>query len=215
MGELRILATRPRVAKKVMEVLNSGPKVRILEYLNRVGEAGAKSVAEALGVKLSTALEHLNDLVEIGLIKTVYRDSRKRYLIAASKIVIEVDLPLYISTYLGGPSTPLEAKALKLFEELRRSGGVPVTISVDDARRVLGVDREEALKIIDLINFQPGIISSRLGELIIEYLSKRPAASLTQISRDLNVHIYWVALAVERLVKSSRLNVSKGRVSLP
>ncbi|RLG86579.1 MAG: hypothetical protein DRO39_02765, partial [Thermoprotei archaeon] len=97
--EERLLISDAAQVEKVLNALSSRAKLRILRILYEKGGATAKEVAEELGVKIPTVLEHLQELVAAGVVAVdeVARGGRraKVYRLRARRIVIEVDLASY------------------------------------------------------------------------------------------------------------------------
>ncbi len=216
MGSLRIPPTRPIVIRKLMEALLSGPKIKILGILRARGKATASDVARELGVKLPTALQHLNDLLELGLVAIRYEGSRKFYVVSVDGVVLEVDLDLYLGTYgeVVGRAEALEGLAIKLVDKYREAKMLPAHLRVEDAQRLLNLNRAEAIRLIDYIEYNSGVVARYLADLIVKQAADAGArgVSFDEAAKKLRVHIYWIALAAEKLVQSGRAEIRKGRI---
>lgn len=82
--------------KQLINVLNSGPKLKILKILSEEKPLTTSELAEKLKVKISTTLSHLKDLVDAGLIKVRMENIGgrivKKYSLISNKIVLTVNV---------------------------------------------------------------------------------------------------------------------------
>ncbi len=214
---LKIPANRPLVLKRLIEILNSGPKTLILSILLDKGSMTAKELSRELGVKLSTILAHLSDLVKTGLVTVEYDGRQKKYKITSNKLILEIDLNLYLHL-----SERIEEERLKEVEELaikyievkRKSDGLPLAITVKDVSSTLGIDRNTAIEVVDYINtYTDNIIETLAYEAVREFKNKR--LTIKELSKKMNIHYYWATLIVQLLKSKGIAEVDdEGRIYL-
>ncbi len=207
MDELVIPSKRPLLAKRVLDVLTSGPKLSIMKLLLEKGSLSAKEIANELNLKLSTVLNHLNDLVKAGLvhISIEKQDSRtiKKYHLISKKIRIELDLEtfLHLEKYAREEELKEFEDLVYRYIELKCSQSkLPLSITVKDVVSVLGIDMNTAIGVVDFINSYTDRVIEYIANKVFEYLKKNRESSIDTISRDLRIHEYWIALAIQNLV---------------
>ncbi len=87
---------RQLIVRRIINVLNSGPKLEILKILSEGKPLTASKLAEKLKVKISTVLSHLEDLVNAGLVKVETESIGgriiKKYSLISNKIVLTVNI---------------------------------------------------------------------------------------------------------------------------
>ncbi len=213
---LRIPGERPLTAKRLMETLTSTPKLAILKILYREGAKTAGELSEKLGLKLPTILSHLNDLVRTGIVVLEHNGRRKRYVLAAEKIMLEIDLRTYLELdekLREEELREIEYLAYRYVEAKRRGKGLPLTITVKDVADTLGVDKNTAIAIVDYINTYTDDFIELLVKETLEVIRKySEGLTLRELSEKLNIHYYWVALIVQKLVSKSYVKVEGEKV---
>ncbi len=219
MDSIKIARDRPLAGYRLIQALNSGPKISILRALINYPEGlTAKEIARLLGVKLPTAMEHLSDLIKTGIVRVKYEGRHKKYVLLAKNIVVEVNLPLYVSLLEKKEEAELyelEVMAIEYLKTKISSGGLPMNITVKDVARTIGVDTATAISIVDFINTYPDRFIHAVEQIILEELrrSKGPK-KIADISRSTKIHKYWVILAVQNLVSKSLAKLEGDQVIL-
>ena len=98
--KLVISEERPLAIRRILDILNSGPKLSILKVLLEEGEVTAKDIADRIKIKLPTVLSHLSDLVKAGLVRVNIASTGskqvKKYSLVSRKIVLNIDLELLL-----------------------------------------------------------------------------------------------------------------------
>ncbi len=211
-------------ARRVIEALCSGPKLQILKMLIEYGGGlTATDVAKKLGVKLSTALTHLEDLVNAGLLTVSTEGSGriiKKYYVSDSEVMIKINLKelLGIETCevpkeLTEEEEELRALAMEYvrIKRSRRRSKLPLRPKVRDVATVLNLSIDKAIEIVNYINTHQDEIVNELCPEVQEILRRAGSMKVKDIADELKVHPYWVVLCIERLV---RIGVVKVRDNL-
>ncbi len=222
--KLVIPEDRPLAARRVLDILNSGPKLSILKVLLDQGEASAKDIASKVKTKLSTVLSHLSDLVKAGLVKVNVQDLRgkqvKKYSLVSSKLTINIDfrLFLHLEEYAAEEKLKeLEYLALKYISVKREKETLPLTISVRDVAKVLNVDINTAIEVTDFINTHTDRIIDYLCSDALDIIKNRgKVKNLREFASLLNVHQYWAALILQSLSSKGFIRImDDGSITLP
>ncbi len=217
--EIRITSDRPLAAFRLIQALNSGPKLAILKILleNKEG-LPAKEISRRLGVKLPTALEHLSDLIKIGLVHVEFNGKKKYYVLTSEKIVLEIDLRQLLMLYEKRKDfemKELELLAYRYFVEKIRKDKLPMTITVKDVANVLGIDTNTAIEVVDFINTYTDRFIAFIEKRILDTLgSKQEGYSIDELSKILKIHKYWLILAVQSLKSKSLVKVIDDKVRI-
>ena len=210
-------------ARRVIEALCSGPKLQILKMLIEYGRGlTATDVARKLGVKLSTALTHLEDLVNAGLLTVSTEGSGKiikKYYVSDSEVMIKINLKELLGIEACEvPKEPTEEEELRALameyvriKRSRRRSKFPLRPKVRDVATVLNLSIDKAIEIVNYINTHQGEIVNELCPEVQEVLRRAGSMKVKDIADELKVHPYWVVLCIERLV---RIGVVKVRDNL-
>lgn len=193
--------------RRIMEVLTSSVKRRVLAHLITDGPLTAKDLATRLGVSLPTVLEHLELLVASGLVRVEGSPlSGKRYAIAVGC----VDMRVSIKNHARSDEDALRRLAI---EYLRSAGrGIKLPVRVREVARRLGVDRHTAAQVAALLNNDPSLISGELEHQVEEALSTSRPKTLSELARELGVDASVVAMVVMKLVETGRVQFAGGGV---
>lgn len=219
MDTLKITSDRPLAGYRIIQALNSGPKLTIIRALINNSEGlTAKEIAKLLGVKLPTIMEHLSDLIKTGLVRINYEGRHKRYVLQAKKVLFEIDLPLFLSLIERKDEAELRELEFMAVEYLKKKiagEGLPMNITVKDVARTLGVDTSTAIGIVDFINTYPEKIIHFIEQMIIqELLNNQSSLTLGELSKKINIHKYWLILAVQSLVSKAIVKLEDELVEL-
>ncbi len=219
MDSMKIARDRPLAGYRLIQVLNSGPKISILRALiNNPDGLTAKEIARLLGVKLPTAMEHLSDLIRTGIVRVKYEGRHKKYVLLAENIVIEVNLPLYVKLSENREEAELhelEVMAIEYLKTKISGDGLPMNITVKDVARTIGVDTATAISVLDFINTYSDRFIHVVEQIILEELRRSEGPKkIADISRNTNIHKYWVILAVQNLVSKSLARLEGDQVLL-
>ncbi len=216
---------RPLAARRIIDALNSGPKLNILKILLEEKENGATAgeIANRLKIKLPTALSHLNDLVKSGLVivKNVKegRKTLKKYFLAAKTIALEINLEFFLrldEKSVEEELKEIEVLAIEYINRKRESSILPLAISVKNVAETLGVDTNTAIKIVDYINtYTDKIIEYLVGEALEVMKKKKKISNVRELAKTLRVHDYWAALIVQKMVSKGYAYIeSSGEITL-
>jgi len=215
--KLYIPGERPLATRRLLNILNSGPKIAILKALHEEGSLTAKELSKILGVRISTILSHLSDLLKVGLIVMDCTGRQKKYRLAADRVVVEIDLPLFLHL-----EERIEEEELREIEELalrymnakRSNGGLPLAITVKDVASTLGLDTNTAIEVVDYINTYTDRFIEALARDAISLLVQEKEATLNQLARKLNIHLYWASLVAQKLVSKGYIVLRGDRIVL-
>lgn len=206
-SEIVVPWDRPLAARRIIEVLNSGPKLAIIRALLRRNGATAKELSQELGVKIPTVLSHLSDLARAGLVVVDTGEEGGRhakvYRLAARKVVVEVDLEQFVELRERIDREELreiEALALRYVDEKRRHSILPLAVTVRDVVKTIGIDAGTAIQVVDYINTYTRSIIEHLASEALKALGSRGAMSVRDLAKSLRVHEYWAALVAQELV---------------
>ena len=199
---------RQLIVRRIINVLNSGPKLEILKILSEGKPLTASELAEKLKVKISTVLSHLEDLVNAGLVKVETESTggrvTKKYSLISNKIVLTINIHALTRIEEVGVEEyerEMENLALQYLKAKRekRKGEFPLTIRVRDVAKTLGVSIDEAVKVVDYINTHPEVIIDNISYELLEIIRKSKTATVRELADKLKVHPYWVVMAAKKL----------------
>ncbi len=200
-------------ARSIIGVLASSAKRRILSMLLEAGERGltAKDIAVRLGVSLPTVLEHMDSLVESGLVEV----KREGISVRGSKVYrikyecVRVNVRL--NDYVGVGDTLIEELASRYIAEKRRTSILPSKPNVRDVVKTLGIDRETALMVVAKIASNHEWLVDQLALEALEVLRTSPA-SIRELAAKLRVDYALAALVASKLIEEGRAVASNGRL---
>ena len=188
--------------RRVMEVLTSSVKRRILWHLLKEGPLAAKDIASKLGVSLPTALEHLETLVASGLVSVEEGVlSGKKYRATAECVKMVISIPNHARSDEDAVRGLARAYVARKLEE----GSLRLPISVRDVARVLGIDRRTAAQVAGLLNNELSILEEAVEPLVLETLRNNGSMSISELSRKLGVDTGIITLAVTSLAQKGSL----------
>ena len=198
--------------EKVLNALSSRAKLRVLRILYEKGGATAKEIAEELGVKIPTVLEHLQELVAAGVVTVdeVARGGRrtKVYRLRARRVVIEVDL----ASYTERERAILE-ELLKRYLNLRHYGyRVRAYPSIREVKRLLGVDEDTAKLLVSHIRSRVEQIADTLVEELLEMdIEELNVAKIVELLR---VDHSLAAMVATRMIERGIATAERGRIRI-
>ncbi len=200
----------PELALRVVTVLASRAKLRILCYLSTHPGATAKEVAEYTGTSLPTVLEHLAELSSLGLVRVVEerKGARrvKRYYLAAKRISIIVDFDRVRERG--------EERLRRLLDEYLnlRSKGVVVKASphAKELKKLLGLSEEEARELAAFIRDRLGEVVSRLAKEAREKV--KGSTTVRSLSTLLRVDMALAAMVATRMIEEGWARAERGRI---
>jgi len=214
--ELVIPEDRPLTIRRILDILNSGPKLSILKVLLDHGELSAKEIADKVKIKLPTVLSHLSDLVKAGLVKVDVSESKgrrtKKYSLMAKKLVLNINLDLltHLEEHIEEEKfRELEYLAIQYINIKRKEKELPLTISVRDVAKTLGLDLNTAVEVTDFINtYTDRIIDYLCGEALELIKSKGKVKGIKELASLMKVHQYWAALITQALNNRGLIRIS-------
>jgi len=221
--KLVIPEDRPLAIRRVLDILNSGPKLSILRILLDHGEVTAKEIADKLKIKLPTVLSHLSDLIKAGLVKVRILDVKgrkvKKYSLVSKKFILNIDLSilLHLEEYEAEEKLKeIEYLAIQYINLKRKKEGLPLTISARDVAKELGIDINTAIEVTDFINTYTDKIINYLSSEALELIKSRGKISgLRELASLMNVHHYWIALIIQDLNNKGFIKVlNDGTITL-
>lgn len=221
--KLVIPEDRPLAIRRVLDILNSGPKLSILRILLDHGEVTAKEIADKLKIKLPTVLSHLSDLIKAGLVKVRILDVKgrkvKKYSLVSKKFILNIDLSilLHLEEYEAEEKLKeIEYLAIQYINLKRKKEGLPLTISARDVAKELGIDINTAIEVTDFINTYTDKIINYLSSEALELIKSRGKISgLRELASLMNVHHYWMALIIQDLNNKGFIKVlNDGTITL-
>ncbi len=204
-----LMVTDPDQALRIAAVLSSRAKLRILCFLASHPGATAKEVAEYTGTSLPTVLEHLAELVSLGLVR-VEEERRgrrlKRYYVAAPRLSLMVDFRELI-----GYSERRLRQLLERYLELR-SQGVVVKASPQarELRRLLGLGEEEARELAAFFRAKLGEIVARLAREAREKVEG--PVTVRSLAALLRVDMALAAMVATRMIEEGWARAEKGKI---
>ncbi len=214
--ELRIPRDRPLAGFRLIQALNSGPKLAIIKILLKYKEGlPAKEISRMLGVKLPTTLEHLSDLIKTGLVHVEFNGRRKNYVLTSRKIVLEIDLEQLVmldEKRKDAELKELEALAYRYLEEKTKKDKLPMTITVKDVVNTLGIDTNTAIEIVDFINTFTDKFVLLIERKILDILRSEDGLTIDDLAKKLNMHKYWVIIGVQSLKSKSLVKIVNNKV---
>ncbi len=224
MGREEQVVGDPLKVRRLLEVFCSGPKTQILKILLENGWLTATDISRKLGIKLSTTLSHLETLVSTGLV-SVRVDSIgnriiKRYGISSRKLVIKLDLeeivsPKQVEKLEEKERPELEALVLEYIRVKRsRKSKIPVRFKVRDVAKVLGVDVETAIDIVNYVNTRQHRIADLLCNEILDEIRENNYTSIREVADKLLLHPYWVVTCIQLRGKEKGVTVNDGKISI-
>ena len=206
-----------RKVRLVIDSLGSGPKLEILRILLSEGPLPATEVSRRLGIKLSTTLSHLEELVNSGLVAIKSEGKIKKYYVPSSRVIIVLDLSSFVGKVVEAQGEEYEVKSLAL-EYMRikreRRGKLPLRPKVRDVANILGLDLEKAMKVVEYINTHQKELAEYLINEVKETLSRGGQLSIKELSDKLRVHPYWIVMCIEILESRGEVKVRESKVSL-
>ncbi len=198
-------------ALRALEVLSSKAKLKIVRVLLEKGRASAKEIAEVTGTSLPTVLQHLEDLVSIGLAtyEEVKRGAKrvKEYRLTSKRVVIVLDLARLVEDR--------ESKLLDLVAEylsLRDEGiEVKASPSTYELRKLLKLSDEDAKELASFYRSRIDEVAEVLAE---ELLTKASGLELTvrEISRLLRVDRALAAMVAAKLIEKGLAVAERGKI---
>ncbi len=221
--KLVIPEDRPLAIRRVLDILNSGPKLSILRILLDHGEVTAKEIADKLKIKLPTVLSHLSDLIKAGLVKVRILDVKgrkvKKYSLVSKKFILNIDLSilLHLEEYEAEEKLKeIEYLAIQYINLKRKKEGLPLTISARDVAKELGIDINTAIEVTDFINTYTDKIINYLSSEALELIKSRGKISgLRELASLMNVHHHWMALIIQDLNNKGFIKVlNDGTITL-
>jgi len=202
----------PTTALKLFEALSSRAKIRILKVIVEKKRVTAKEVAEELGLKLPTVLEHLRDLVEAGVL-TVEESTRggrrtKVYRLRSEKLVIKLDLVKLVEIEKN-----LLENLLEMYLKLRAYGyRIKLNPSIYEIRKILGVDEETAKSFLSYLRTRIDYVVEKLiGELLEKNVNE---ISIAQIVDILGVDHSLAALVATKMIEKGIAVAERGRIKI-
>ena len=215
-NELRIPIDRPLAGFRLIQALNSGPKLAIIKILLKHRDGlPAKEISKMLGVKLPTTLEHLSDLIRTGLVHIEFNGRRKNYVLTSKRIVLELDLEQLImldEKRKDAELRELEALAYRYFEEKTQREKLPMTITVKDVANTLGLDTNTAIEVVDYINTYTDRFVLFIEKKILDALEEENGLTIEELSKKLNIHKYWVILGIQSLKSKSLIRIIDNKI---
>ncbi len=208
--ESEVVFSDPRHLMKVFEALSSRAKIRILRVVARRGCATAKEVAEELGLKIPTVLEHLRDLVEAGVlvVEEVAKGGRKTkvYRLKAKRIHLLVDVDALIEFEEG-----VLEELLERYLAMRRYGHrVKLNPTVYEVRRLLGIDEELAKEFVSYLRTRIDAVIETLVREVLE--SGLREFTISQLVEVLRVDHGTAAMVATRMIEKGIAVAERGRI---
>ncbi len=192
--------TKPLEARRIIEVFSSGPKLEILRLLLTKGPLSASEIARELKVKISTVMEHLDKLLECGLVTYDYVIERgrviRKFKIAHSRIILEIDL----ARYLNVPSEEyLMRQALRYLNLKYAQSSIPLKPSVKDVAETLNIDINEAIPVTEYLISNEELTLNYVVNKIISMLNIKQRVALEELRKSIKAHRYWIIRAIKVL----------------
>jgi len=212
-------------ARKVIEALCSGPKLQIIKLLleNRDG-LRATELSKVLGIKLSTVLKHLEDLVSSGLVNVSLEGTNrvvKRYLIRNDEVLVKINLRELVgieSCVEGEELVSSEVRELAMeyvrIKRGRRRGKLPLRPKVRDVANVLGLSIDKAIEVVNYINTHQHEVTKLICEEVEKLLKSEGPLRIKDLADKLKVHPYWVVTCVEGLRSLGKVVINDSLVSI-
>jgi len=205
---------RPVEARRILDALSAESRVKILASIleSRKGMT-ATELSERMGMALSTTVQHLDILTSTGLVKwTLIKGKRgfvKLYRVPSRRISLNIDIPLLSKV----PSIDVLSEKLREFlDRIREKKKLPPNPSVEDVRKFLDVDGDEAIIYLDFFNQAEDLILDKLKEEVTK-LEKREYI-VRELSDVLRVDEYWVVKLMRRLEEEGLAVTEKGKIVL-
>ena len=211
---MRIPATRPLAARRVIQALASDAKLRLLRLLVR-GPVSPSAMAKELNMALSVVTEHLRDLERAGIVRTAgySREGRGRpaklYTLSSKRITLEIDLPLYASV---GSEDEVLSLAIEYVRRKIEGPGLPASPSALDVAETLGLDVHVAAVVLDALREPKREVLDFLGDAIFRELKPDAWLDFDELAARLNVDKYWVLLSLRDMAGRGFVEVRGGRV---
>ncbi len=201
-------------ARSVIGVLASSAKRRILSMLLESAQGlTAKEIAVKLGVSLPTILEHMDNLIDSGLVEVEQRGmgirGGKVYRIKYECIRIS----LRLDEYVRGGEALVDELAARYVTEKRRRGVLSSKPQVRDVAKTLNVDRETALMIAArIVSNQDWLVEQLISEAL-EVLRGGPAG-IRDLASKLRVDYALAALVASKLIEDGKAVARDGKLLL-
>jgi len=210
---LRIPATRPLAARRVIQALASDAKLRLLRLLSR-GPSSPSAMAKELNMALSVVTEHLRDLERAGIVRTAgySKEGRGRpaklYSLSSRRITLEIDLPLYASV---GSEDDVLSLAIEYIRKKISGAGLPASPAALDIAETLGVDVKVGAVVLDALREPKREVLDFLGDAILRELKPDEWLSAEDLAEKLNMDKYWVLVALRDMARRGLVEVKGGR----
>jgi len=200
--------------KKIMEVLLSSVKIRILEYLSKYPDGlSANEIAEYLGVTLPTTLEHLDLLVSSGLVERRGGMLKgKKYFLKYKCIEFKIDIQSFAK--IGLERISILAKTF--IEGMLEKKRLTLPVSVREISKTLGIDRNTAAQVAAIINKDPTVLTAVLEPYIVGVLGSqhRKNTTISDLARKLGADPSTIALVVMELAERGIIYVDHNGIRL-
>ncbi len=211
-----LIVENPARALRIMSVLTSRAKLRILSILIQRSRVTAKEIAELTGTRLPTVLEHLEELVAVGLVdfEEVRVGGRKVkvYNVKAPRITIRLDL-----AELGKIEEQKLEDLLALYLSLRDRGIViKSSPSVHELKKFLKISDEEARSLATYIRSRIDDVVELLIDELLEYAKSRDdkVLNVRRIAQILHVDQALAAMVATRLIEKGLAKAERGKIVL-
>lgn len=203
---------RPVEIRMIINALSGDTRLRILKVLLQHPEGlTASEISSKINLTLPTTLTHLNQLISAGLIKWIYAKRGKRllklYKVTSKEIVLNVDLEILSNS----PSLEkLENLLWQLVQKYRQQGVLPPMPSIEDIEKLLKIEKNEAIALIDYFKVSEERIVEKLSTELEEKMRDKEEISLKDISEKLRVHDYWAIQVARKLEEKGNYILEKG-----
>lgn len=192
---------RPVEIRMIINALSGDTRLRILKVLLQHPEGlTASEISSKINLTLPTTLTHLNQLISAGLIKWIYAKRGKRllklYKVTSKEIVLNVDLEILSNS---PPLEKLENLLWQLVQKYRQQGVLPPMPSIEDIEKLLKIEKNEAIALIDYFKVSEERIVEKLSTELEEKIRDKEEISLKDISEKLRVHDYWAIQVARKL----------------
>lgn len=197
---------------KIMDVLTSRAKLRIISILLEKPRISAKEIAELTGTRLPTVLEHLNDLISSGIVE-VFEEKRgnrkvKVYSLKASRIILRIDLRM-----LAKLEEEFYRDLMMYYLRLRNRGiVVKASPSTYELKKLLRVSDEEARRLVAYIRSRINDIVDILVEEALEKI--KGSVTVRQIAEILSIDQTLAAMVATKLIEKNFARAEKGKIVL-
>lgn len=152
-------------------------------------------------------------------IKNVGNKTIKKYKLTSNKLTLTIDL--HLLSHLEKMSTEagmrtLESLVLEYFKIKRenKKEEFPLAIRVRDVQKLLNLDIETAIVVVDYINTHPEIIINMLCSELLKILQEKKEIKLRTLSEMLRVHPYWIVITAKKLSTKGFLILTENTIKL-